>query len=346
MNGPGVFAAVPDVAALPNGDAVLVWTELLGSQYTTKSSIWSAATGSWGAQIPLLQSSTEGWGAVRMAAKANGDIVATLQHQVGGIDVVAVWSRDYATGRWSDPVDLAGSSVPFLSLTNFSLDSEGNALVSWDEQPASIRSVHVAIADGAGPQLKGLAVPSSGIAGTPLAFSVSPFDLWSSLATTSWDFGDGGAATGGDAVHTYTEAGTHTVTARATDTLGNTTTTTRQIEIAAAPATTTPTTTPAVTLAPKVARALEANLTGKTIRITAAVKTLPGKKCAGTMRAATTVAGAYYRTTLKLKKNGKACIASGTIKLRKAPAKTARVQVKVSGKQATTRAVTARRDDT
>jgi hypothetical protein len=56
-----------------------------------------------------------------------------------------------------------------------------------------------------------------------LAFSVSPFDVWSPVGAASWDFSDEGGA-GGDAVtHSFARPGTYAVTATAADDLGNST---------------------------------------------------------------------------------------------------------------------------
>jgi hypothetical protein len=69
----------------------------------------------------------------------------------------------------------------------------------------------------------------------PLAFSVSPFDVWSALGQTSWSFGDGGSATGTAVSHSYAAPGTYQVTVTGTDAVGNASSASGEIAIAAAP---------------------------------------------------------------------------------------------------------------
>jgi hypothetical protein len=79
-------------------------------------------------------------------------------------------------------------------------------------------------------------VPSSGAPGESLAFSVSPLDVWSSVAGTTWSFGDGGTATGTTASHAFPAPGGYDVTVNSMDSLGNTSSATRQVGITAPPA--------------------------------------------------------------------------------------------------------------
>jgi hypothetical protein len=64
----------------------------------------------------------------------------------------------------------------------------------------------------------------------------------------SWDFGDGAAATGGSAVHSYAHGGTYTVTLKVTDRGGYTATASHQVVVLGPPAPTTPPAAPAASL--------------------------------------------------------------------------------------------------
>jgi PKD repeat protein len=60
-----------------------------------------------------------------------------------------------------------------------------------------------------------------------------PVDRWSAVTSTEWEFGDGTTATGTAVHHRYHDPGDYTVTVSSADAVGNTTTTRRQITIAA-----------------------------------------------------------------------------------------------------------------
>ena len=69
-----------------------------------------------------------------------------------------------------------------------------------------------------------LTAPTSGEAGVSESFSASATDIspadQAAGFTYSWDFGDGGTATGASPSHTFAAAGTYTVTVTATDEYG------------------------------------------------------------------------------------------------------------------------------
>ncbi len=65
--------------------------------------------------------------------------------------------------------------------------------------------------------------PYSGTAGTAVSFSsAGSSDPDGSIASYSWNFGDGGTSTAANPTHTYAAAGTYTVTLTVTDNLGAT----------------------------------------------------------------------------------------------------------------------------
>jgi PKD repeat protein len=81
--------------------------------------------------------------------------------------------------------------------------------------------------------------PNSGTAGSSVTFNGgTSSDPDGSIASYSWNFGDGSAAgSGGTASHTYAVAGNYTVALTVTDNGGQTATTTHAATVTAAPAT-------------------------------------------------------------------------------------------------------------
>jgi PKD repeat protein len=109
------------------------------------------------------------------------------------------------------------------------MSSSGDAIAAWT---ASTSPAHIALAvnDVTPPLLTGVSAPTSIAVGAQGSMTASASDAWSS-PTITWDFGDGGTATGGAVSHTYSSTGARTVTVTATDAAGNTASQTRQVSV-------------------------------------------------------------------------------------------------------------------
>jgi hypothetical protein len=147
-------------------------------------------------------------------------------------NAVAVWSRTDATprviqaaerpagGGWLPPALLSviGRSA---NEPQVATDSVGNAVAVWAREDGANTIVQAAGHDGHGPELRSLLVPGAGTVREELAFSVSPFDVWSPVGVASWDFGDESGAGGNAVTHSFPRPGTYPVTATAVDDLDN-----------------------------------------------------------------------------------------------------------------------------
>ncbi|HKG38176.1 MAG TPA: PKD domain-containing protein [Conexibacter sp.] len=171
----------------------------------------------------------------------------------GGADSDEVLASRRSSGSWSTPALLgSGGTGVGLAGPDVATDAAGNALATWTATNGfGTKSVAAAAFQASAPELTAVSVPSSGTAGAQLAFSASATSTFATIAQTSWDFGDGTPAVGGAAVsHAFAAAGTYTVTVTATDSVGNTAQTTRQVAVAAAPRTPPPDGTPPRTTPP------------------------------------------------------------------------------------------------
>jgi hypothetical protein len=224
LSAPGESAFAPQLAVDPKGDAVAAWSHSNEVIRTAER----PAGGTWSAPVDLSPTGGEVF-TPQVAVDPQGDAVAAWEG-VEGPDVIIQGATRPAGGAWSTPSGLSATGDN-ASSPRIAVDPFGDAVTVWVRS----ETVQAAAYDAAGPQLRGLSIPTTGQAvAAPVDFSVSPFDVWSPLGTTSWTFGDGTGATGDAVGHTYESKGTFTVTVTATDALGNTSTATGTVDIAPA----------------------------------------------------------------------------------------------------------------
>jgi plastocyanin len=222
-------AGSPGIAVDGQGDAVAVWAWEFGDNI---QAAFRPAEGTWQAPVNI---SGEDASSPQVAFDGQGDALAAWDSSSGAVQA----AFKPAGGAWEAPVNIGHGGGPQIAF-----DGQGDALAAWAAE-SGIQAVGYV---GAGPRLNSLSVPTTGVVGQPVTFSVAPLDEWSVLGETSWGFGDGASTIGTSVTHTYTAAGTYEVTLRSADTLGNVTTGVGEITIAPAPPT--PSSTPK--LAPSV----------------------------------------------------------------------------------------------
>jgi hypothetical protein len=219
LSAAGQNAEEPQVAVDPGGNAVAVWTRRSSPTDVVQSSRRHAG-GSWETAVPLSVPGDSAE-APQVSLDPNGN-------------AVAVWSRTDATprviqgaerpagGGWLPPalISVVGQSANEPQVAS---DSVGNAVAVWAREDGANTIVQAAAHDGNGPELRSLLVPAAGTVKQELAFSVSPFDVWSPVGAASWDFGDEGGAGGNAVTHSFARPGTYAVTATAADDLGSST---------------------------------------------------------------------------------------------------------------------------
>ncbi|MCW2982481.1 MAG: domain containing protein [Conexibacter sp.] len=138
------------------------------------------------------------------------------------------------SGAFGAPTELQdpGDGVYEISGESLAVDDAGDAVIAWNTQARLGRWRRL---DASGPVLKDLSVPSAATTGQPVGVSVGASDLLSAVGTTTWSFGDGATTSGASATHAFGAAGSYDVRVTVADAVGNTTSETRQITVAAAP---------------------------------------------------------------------------------------------------------------
>lgn len=177
-----------------------------------------------------------------LGAAPSGDaVVGWLESTINGVSPstsrIVVASRRGATGTWSAPQALesrAGASSATAPRVAFS--PGGDALVGWGVNEGTSGEpawrARTAALDTEGPIVT--VDDAAPTAGSEQEFSATAVDRFSAVdGELRWDFGDGTTATGSKPTHTYRQAGAFTVRVTASDTNGNSRTSSQTLTVGA-----------------------------------------------------------------------------------------------------------------
>ena len=234
LSGPLPFYHSPPVAIDEAGEALVIW-EAGGGTGGPIEAVTKPPAGAWSKPNDLAPGELSTDPAVAFAR--NGEPIAIWVRLGGPGEYIQTSSRPPGQG-WTPPIDLpvigSANTLPALAF-----DPQGDGIATWFGALPTTGAPHYIVEatgyDGSGPQLRSLSVPKFGVPGTPLDFSVSPLDVWSAVGGVEWSFGDGATGSGTTAVHTYASPGTYQVQIKATDSLGNVTTSSAAVVIETEP---------------------------------------------------------------------------------------------------------------
>jgi PKD domain len=233
----------PSAVALatdPQGNTTAVWSSFGPGGDVMRSSTRTAGDG--GAWSSLVALSTPDGGSLhrkpanpRVVADPQGSLTATWSAAVGPNPGIGVTENRRlqavhrpAGGAWEAPVAL--STPDDVWAAEIAPDPQGYVTALW----VGTSGVTSRVFDSVAPLLEDVTVPVSGVVGQPVAMSVAPLDVWSSV-TTKWDFGDGGPGSGAAVQHCYGTPGEYTATVTGTDLAANAASATRTIQVGADP---------------------------------------------------------------------------------------------------------------
>jgi hypothetical protein len=210
-----------DLAVSPEGDAVVVWDDATDHAIQGRR---LAASGNLGRIVNLSAVGTVKQ-TPTVTVASGGDAVAAWENLGTG----KIEARGFRENGTLDPLANPAGNDTLVSDPHFGGDGRGNTALVWMD--VNGKQIDGAIFDGGGPELRSLRAPTTVERTAPAAFSFSPADLLSHVASSRWEFGDGSGATGASVSHTYTRAGTFTARAISTDTVGNTRTVSRTVRV-------------------------------------------------------------------------------------------------------------------
>jgi hypothetical protein len=223
-------ALAPSVAVDKRGDGAIVWT---GSDQTGLSVMATyRRSGKPWAQPVALSGTASSAQSPQVALDAHGDALAVWTQSVNGFSrVVAASLR--AGGRWSAGRVLSRGEADALT-ARVALDQGGDGAAVWARYDGRSFVIQSGGYDVSGPALGGLSIPATGIVGRRLTFTVAPRDVWTTVGTIRWSFGDGSAQNGRATGHVYRKPGTYVARLTVADAFGHVTSVRRLVKISAA----------------------------------------------------------------------------------------------------------------
>jgi head-tail adaptor len=207
----------PQVGLDQSGNAVATWQRINGpASYSVFSSVRIGFGGPFTtrADLPVAGPFMQEPQPQAVLGAAGHAIVAWRGHD--GFNT-RVQAATLAPGGPFTPATFISGEGFNARAPQLAIDADGDGVAVWVRNDVAQAIGY----DAAGPQLRNFSGPATAEAESATAWSVSPLDVWSGAGSTVWSFGDGGTAGGASAVHAYAAAGTYTVTVTTTDTIGN-----------------------------------------------------------------------------------------------------------------------------
>ncbi len=212
----GAQSGNPRLAIGPTGVATVVWHRVSGPEDDVQA-VTRPAGGTFSSPLDLSEPGDSPL-YPELATNGAGNTVVVWNGSGSGASRVFNASISIAGGGFSPPREI-GPETTEPTHAQPAIDGFGDATVVWARDNGLNDVIQAVGFDAFPPELRGLAIPSGGRVGDPVGFSVSPFDIWPT-SPASFNFGDGGTATGNSVAHVYTRAGTFQVTASVADGAG------------------------------------------------------------------------------------------------------------------------------
>jgi hypothetical protein len=212
------YGVVVWTASTPGGLDVGAVTRLPGKNWARPTTITGSAAGSLSPAVALDE---------------RGDALVVWSHATATGARIQASYLPAGTAAWSPARSISDAGADAIT-PQVALDANGDGAVAWARFDGATFLIQVGGYDVGGPSLDRLVLPIRGVVRRRVVFSVAPKDVWSTVRSIRWTFGDGSTVAGGRvAGHVYSRTGTFTVQVSATDEFGHVTTARRRIAIAA-----------------------------------------------------------------------------------------------------------------
>ncbi|MET0557198.1 MAG: PKD domain-containing protein [Solirubrobacterales bacterium] len=210
----------PQVSLTPGGEAVAVWTREAAGFNTLAQAALRPPGGGWSGPADLSSGGSIA-AAPQVAVDRAGDAIVVWSDSAASPSLILSATRP-AGGGWEGRRQLSGQGENSVE-AQIALDPDGDGVGIWTRESGSHPIVQAIGFDGTAPQLRTVSIPAVATIGKPVSFSVSPFDVWSPIASIRWSFGDEATATGLAVSTTYARPGTYRASVVAADAVGRST---------------------------------------------------------------------------------------------------------------------------
>lgn len=232
----GAFVPLPDLSpgggtaerpvldVAPSGSATVVWRLggfLQSSTRPAGGAFAPPVNVSSGKDDPLFH---------EVSVSDDGDAIVVWSGENGPDQIVRAAVRTAGASAFGAPVAISQSSGLFHPRP--AMDAGGDATVVWVRSNGTHNIVQWAGYDADPPRLSPVSIPSAAKVADTVQFSAAAFDVWP-VGMPSFDFGDGGQASGADVSHVYTAPGSYPVKVTVADAVGRTATSTGTILVKA-----------------------------------------------------------------------------------------------------------------
>ncbi len=228
LSGEGFNADHPQVALDGRGDPTVVWARTLGFEIVVE---YASGTPAGSFSLPMGLA-FEAW-YPSIAEDAAGD---TLVGYVTVRTPTANAAFRPAGGAFGagQEVSSAGQFVDGgPGGFNVAMSSDGNGIFGFIAEESGGGFIpRMSLLDTVGMALEKVSIPATATAGVPVTFSAQPVDQAFPAPTVSWSFGGASSASGSSVTHTFTAAGTYSVSVTADAAPGDSATQTGTITVA------------------------------------------------------------------------------------------------------------------
>jgi hypothetical protein len=212
----GETAESPVLDVAPSGAATVVWRLAGFLQSSTRPAGGAFAPPvdiNSGKDDPLFH---------EVSVSDEGDAIVVWSGENGPDQIVRAAVRTAGASAFGAPVAISQSSDGLLH-PRPAMDAGGDATVVWVRSNGTHNIVQWGGYDADPPRLSQISIPSTAKVADTVQFSASAFDVWP-VGKPSFDFGDGGQASGSAVSHVYAAPGSYPVKVTVADASGKTAT--------------------------------------------------------------------------------------------------------------------------